>query len=78
MNLYKISQTANRGWDTYDSAVVAAETVEAALATHPDKEHEASYGLWEWTESQNVTVEFLGLAVEGTSAGVILASFNAG
>ncbi|TGE52979.1 hypothetical protein C6P18_02595 [Weissella confusa] len=30
MNLYKISQDVNDDWDTYDSAVVVAESAEAA------------------------------------------------
>jgi hypothetical protein len=35
MNLYLISQTVNVGYDTYDSAVVAAEDFVAASLTHP-------------------------------------------
>jgi hypothetical protein len=36
MKLWKISQTTNHGYDTYDSAVVAAETEIEAKRTHPD------------------------------------------
>jgi hypothetical protein len=35
MNLYLISQDENNGWDTYDSAVVSAETVEDAQKIDP-------------------------------------------
>lgn len=35
MNLYLISQDANKGYDTYDSAVVAAESPEEAVKIYP-------------------------------------------
>ena len=35
MKLWLISQSENNGWDTFDSAVVAAETEEAARHTYP-------------------------------------------
>ena len=49
MKLWLISQSANDRWDTYDSAVVAAETEEDARNTYPDK------GGWDdarWTGSK--------------------------
>lgn len=87
MNLYLISQTENNDWDTFDSAVVAAESEEIARQINPSSYAESvlmtpgdwrkSYSSWasspEW-----VTVKFLGVAIEGTSQGVICASFNAG
>lgn len=36
MKLWVISQTANDGYDTYDSAVVAAETEDDAKLIHPN------------------------------------------
>ena len=42
MNLYLISQSENDGWDTYDSAVVVAETPSVARELHPAGE------LWNW------------------------------
>jgi hypothetical protein len=36
MKLWLISQDVNNGWDTYDSAVVAAETEEEARNIYPD------------------------------------------
>ena len=35
MNLYKISQSINTGYDTFSSAVVAATTLERARNIHP-------------------------------------------
>jgi hypothetical protein len=85
MNLYKISQDDVGGWDTFDSAVVAAETVEAAKRIHPasyvDKpvgEKREYYSL-SWTnDPEKVSCKFIGVAVTGTQQGVICASFNAG
>jgi hypothetical protein len=37
MKLWLISQNVNDDWDTYDSAVVAAETEEEARNIYPDK-----------------------------------------
>lgn len=78
MNLYLISQEENLGYDTHDSAVVAAEDERAARNTHP------GFGEWgenwgSWAPSpEHVTVRLLGVAEPGTEPGVILASFNAG
>ena len=91
MNLYRISQSVNTDYDTFDSAVVAAETAAQAATIHPsgiekdnwredgpdDQWTDWSRGAWCSAPTQ-VTVEMIGHAVEGTAAGVILASFNAG
>lgn len=80
MNLYKISQTQNEGYDTYDSAVVAAKDEAMARKIHPDR----SVPLGEWLtycwceEPKHVKVELIGYAKPGTEPGVICASFNAG
>ena len=74
MKLWKISQDENNGYDTHDSAIVAAETEDEAAHIHPG-------GLdtsWSWTSPEFVMVEYIGEAKPGTLAGVILASFNAG
>ncbi len=94
MNLYLISQSTNNGYDTYDSAVVAAESEQEAQKIHPnpnrswDKVELNEEGAWidRWGDScgtwadykSQVTVKYLGQAEEGTQSGVILASFNAG
>lgn len=87
MKLYLISQDFNTGYDTYDSAVVAAKTKEEAARIHPKSSsikvlndrflYEYDFGDWAESPSQ-VTVQLIGLAVKGTKAGCILASFNAG
>lgn len=52
MKLWLISQSTNTGYDTYDSAVVAAETEEEARHTYPsnwddsDKKWTGSKWLW--------------------------------
>jgi len=81
MRLYLISQSTNWGYETFDSAVVAAKS--AKIAKHMDP----STGLPKvfsepsdaWCNSpDDVIVKFLGKAVKGTKQGVICASFNAG
>jgi hypothetical protein len=80
MKLWLISQSVNDGYDTYDSAVVAAETVEQAQATHPGQLSDWGDGYFStWARSPaEVTAVLIGDAVEGTQAGVVCASFNAG
>lgn len=84
MNLYKISQTVNNDWDTYDSAIVAAENEEEARKINPsdfDNKHwwteEDRYTSW-CSKLEDVQVELIGVAKEGIEKGVIVASFNAG
>ena len=80
MNLYKISQDENDGYDNYDSAVVAAESEEEAIKIHPGSGR--LYPDWDsenWVNDLDlVSVKLIGTAVEGTKPGVILASYNAG
>ena len=98
MKLWKISQTVNTGYDTYDSAVVAAEDEATARRMSPSSYYQWSDGDSRWhslnsdgkmddepsrclswaEEILSVEVTLIGYAVEGTSAGVIVASFNAG
>jgi hypothetical protein len=92
MKLWLISQSKEKGYDTYDSAIVAAETEEEARKTPPSEyyiwvdgilrrpknpEQEISYPCWA-TKIEDVTVAFLGEAAPDTKPGVICASFNAG
>jgi len=74
MNLYLISQTVNQGCDTYDAAVVCAESEDDARLTKIGKKY------WEsmWAPADAVEVKFLGPADPSVEAGVVLASFNAG
>jgi len=83
MKLFKISQSERGGYDTYDSAVVAAETEEEAALTYPGIESDKPITEWDkysgWASSPaNVYVEYLGEASDGIERGVIVSSFNAG
>jgi hypothetical protein len=92
MNLYLITNEYKVDYDTYDSAVVAAETeAEARLISPSSKGFEGSWYNWgsdknnptwisEWVPSQEyVGVKLIGTALEGTERGtVICSSFNAG
>jgi len=73
-NLYLISQSANYGYDTYDSAVVAAWNAEEAQNIDLDG---YGSGSGSWTAPKNVMVTLIGIAEPGVS-GIICASFNAG
>ena len=84
MNLYKISQTSNAGYDTYDSAIVCAETEAAAKVIHPGGDDEGVPATWpgeytSWCQTiDQVKVELIGTAAPGVTQGVVLASFRAG
>ena len=78
MNLYLIWQETNTGYDTYDSAVVAAESEDKARLINPAGEKDWGYKFAAWCERPDqVQVSFLCAGYEGKS-GVVLASFNAG
>jgi hypothetical protein len=77
MKLWKISQDFNNRNDTYDSLIVAAETEEEAQLTEVDYECFGFLSTF-WAHHSHVTAEYIGEAKEGTLAGIILGSFNAG
>lgn len=80
MNIYKISQSENNRWDTYDSAVVIANNEEEARNTHPDQEDGkfGAYSFNTWASSPDkVRVEFIGVT-DIEEPQVVVASFNAG
>lgn len=72
MKLWLISQDHNSGYDTYDSAVVAADSEEEARHTSMGDSN------YVWAPPEHVNVEHIGEAAEGTHAGIVCASFNAG
>lgn len=81
MNLYLISQDINDDYDTYDSAVVAAESEDDARTIHPDRcgnEWSLEYeSVWlKYSDIDKITVELIGTT--DRERGVVLASFNAG
>jgi regulator of replication initiation timing len=87
VKLWLISQKENDGYDTFDSAVVAAETEEDAKQIHPasydslissDQHWQDWWSCWAKTPDE-VSARCIGDAVEGIAAGeIICASFNAG
>jgi hypothetical protein len=77
MKLWLISQDVNNNYDTYDSAVVAAETADEAQRTHPGGEWHDQFPVWA-SKPEDVKVQYLGEASAEIKAGVILGSFNAG
>lgn len=50
MKLFKISQTANTGYDTYDSAVVAADTEDEARQIIPNQKGGPYDDKYRWTD----------------------------
>lgn len=82
MKIWLISQDKNDGYDTYDSAIVVAETAETARSIHPSgrqKDWDSAYSNWADKPDQVSAVE-IGESLDGfaNSGRVILASFNAG
>jgi hypothetical protein len=81
MKLWLLTQSERSSYDTFDSVVVAAMTeVEAAMIDPGGNDWEDCDKSWFcWASTwKNVSVELLGTAKEGTKAGVICSSFNAG
>ena len=85
MNLYFITQSEGAGYDTYDSAVVAAPSVSVARKIHPHFGEIFKDGWEKWTVTdmwcshpKYVKVKCIGQAKAGIRQGVICASFKAG
>lgn len=84
LKIYLISQSQNRGFDTYDSAVVCAESEDQARNMNPMDgsvmlEDQWKHAFSSWCNSPKlVSVECIGVANDNQSVGVICASFNAG
>jgi hypothetical protein len=86
MKLWLIEQDSVSGYDTYDSAVVCAETEEDARHTHPSgfiwKEVGERPDWWRWQDTwglpDTVTATYIGEAAPSVLPGSVCASFNAG
>jgi hypothetical protein len=94
MRLFLLSQSTNRGYDTFDSCIVAAKNEKDAILMHPSRNsyiwknnqwmyqrQDGTISLFssrDWTSPKDVTCEYIGQAKPDTEACVILASFNAG
>ena len=84
--LWKISQYHNNDYDTYDSAIVIAETAHDARHIHPRRvASECSCDFYplhdggDWALPEHVTAECVGQSAPGLVAGTVLvASYNAG
>jgi len=83
LKLFLITQRVATGYDTYDSAVVAAESAEKARETHPSSYAgivpRRPWDGYDWASSPDLVVaKLIGEAAPGIEPGVIIASFNAG
>jgi hypothetical protein len=85
MKLWKLSQTVNKGYDVYDSCVVAAKDILEARSIHPSGYYppeeewwKDSHKFYDWAHVCDIKVSYLGEAHDKTFTGVICASFNAG
>ena len=93
MNIYKVSQNKNTGYDTYDSFVIICETEEQARYANPGGFYRWHDNAWyfqysdgrekaendnTWCDAKDVEVELVGKAEEGKEIGIICSSFNAG
>ena len=90
LNLYLLTQGSRKGYDTYDSAVVAAPEEDAARMIHPNGRkiwHSSGWRLPDcphpgdtdnWPPPSKVRVTYLGPADKSVVGGVICASYNAG
>ena len=79
MKLFKISQSVNNVYDTYDSAIVCAKDKAEAKRIHPDGfslVEESVYNVW--CGIKDVKVEYIGEAKTKLKKGVVCASFHAG
>jgi hypothetical protein len=78
MKLYRISQTQNPNYDTYDSAIVCADSEEQARNINPEGDRWGErWSAWCKTPD-DVSVELIGTALDDAEPGIVLASFNAG
>ncbi len=82
MKLFKISQTVNQEYDSFDSAVVIARDEDDARTIHPSTLENPVLekdDMWRsWCGIGEVRVEYLGEAKPGSERSIVCASFHAG
>ena len=81
MKIYKLEQTDNNGYDTFDSIIVCAKNEEDARLITPDELHPVGdgYRFTTWAKQhENIICEEIGEANEKQERGIILGSFNSG
>ena len=92
MNIYKLSQTTNYGYNTFESCVVIAENKKEAVKVHPngyqnwDTRGQKSedncvyekFDIDDWAEIQHIKVELIGIADESLDPEikVVCTSYN--
>lgn len=75
MNIYKLTRNDKWGYDDYDSLVVIAKDKRSAKLISPHSD----YVTTAWPHSPSlIDAELIGIAKEGSVAGCVLGSFNAG
>ena len=76
MNIYLLTQDERRGYDTYDSCVVFADSEDEALQIHPNI---LGWDSRTWASgTENINVSYMGTNPKVTESGLIISSFNAG
>lgn len=82
MKLFKLWRDTPKGWDYFDSCIVAALNEEEAKTIKPKPSGADEMEDWEkwkwWVPVEEVKCEYIGEAAEGIERGVVLASYNAG
>jgi hypothetical protein len=81
MNLYLLTQEVNTGYDSFDSTVVCAESLEDAKTISPYGEectNKQDYRYDSWCKLDDVVARLIGVASDDQVRGVVVASFNAG
>jgi len=91
LSLFLIYQNENNDYDTYDSAIVVAYTIDEARDINPKgkkktiretiKTHDYAWGtpLNYWAEYEHIHAEYIGIAdITLKHRAVVCASFNAG
>jgi len=79
MKLFLISQDVNVGYETYDSAVVVADSESDAREMHPydgSLESQDGYGWLRSKDRHLISVKYLGETT--LKSGIVCASYNAG
>ncbi len=81
MKIYRISRKDSGGYDTYDGFVIVASNAKHARAMAAAQADGTGKGPNEqevWLNSQQSTIQSIGITPASTPAYVVLDSFNAG
>ena len=79
MKIYRVWQTKNNDYDTYDSAVIAASGINRAKRISIEELSSPGILSNSWVSRiRDIHATEIGNAKEGITEGIILSSFNAG